>query len=125
MASGGKITTLYGGVPVLVDSQVIGGVGVGGGSGEQDAQIARAGIQAFSDQLVASHPGLNKEASPAVEDAKSKPGERDGSVPKRDDSSTESLRRITPSCGFRQGIGAEGGNEAWGIPGGGILATCR
>ncbi len=51
MASGGKITTLYGGVPVVVDDQVIGGVGVGGGTGEQDAQVARAGIQAFIDQL--------------------------------------------------------------------------
>jgi glc operon protein GlcG len=50
-ASGGKITTLYGGVPVVVDGQVIGGVGVGGGTGEQDAQAARAGIQAFLDQL--------------------------------------------------------------------------
>ena len=39
-ASGGKITTLYGGVPVVVDGQVIGAVGVGGGTGEQDAQIA-------------------------------------------------------------------------------------
>jgi glc operon protein GlcG len=51
MASGGKITTLYGGVPVVVDGQVIGGVGVGGGTGEQDAEVARAGIQAFTDQL--------------------------------------------------------------------------
>ncbi len=50
-ASGGKITTLYGGVPVVVDGQVIGAVGVGGGTGEQDAQVARAGIQAFADQL--------------------------------------------------------------------------
>lgn len=43
-ASGGKITTLYGGVPVIVDSQVIGAVGVGGGRGEQDAEVAKAGI---------------------------------------------------------------------------------
>jgi glc operon protein GlcG len=50
-ASGGKLTTLYGGVPVVVDGQVIGGVGVGGGTGEQDAEIARAGIQAFLDEL--------------------------------------------------------------------------
>ncbi len=46
-ASGGKITTLYGGVPILIDGQVIGGVGVGGGSGEQDAEVAKAGIAQF------------------------------------------------------------------------------
>jgi glc operon protein GlcG len=50
-ASGGKITTLLGGVPVIVDGQVIGAVGVGGGTGEQDAQIARAGVQMFADRL--------------------------------------------------------------------------
>jgi glc operon protein GlcG len=50
-ASGGKITTLLGGVPVQVDGQVIGAVGVGGGTGEQDAQIARAGIQMLTDRL--------------------------------------------------------------------------
>jgi glc operon protein GlcG len=53
-ASGGKITTLYGGVPVVVDGQIIGGVGVGGGTGEQDAQIARAGVQLLLDQLAAT-----------------------------------------------------------------------
>lgn len=46
-ASGGKITTLKGGVPVVVDGQVIGAVGVGGGTGEQDAEVAKAGIQAL------------------------------------------------------------------------------
>jgi uncharacterized protein GlcG (DUF336 family) len=51
MASGGKVTTLYGGVPVVVDGQVIGAVGCGGGSGEQDAEVSRAGIQAFTDRL--------------------------------------------------------------------------
>ncbi|MDB5306047.1 MAG: hypothetical protein JWO38_249 [Gemmataceae bacterium] len=50
-ASGGKVTTLRGGVPVVVDGQVIGGVGVGGASGEQDAEVAKAGIQALLDAL--------------------------------------------------------------------------
>jgi glc operon protein GlcG len=50
-SSGGKITTLLGGAPITVDGQVIGGVGVGGGSGEQDAQVARAGVNAFLDEL--------------------------------------------------------------------------
>ncbi len=49
--SGGKITALFGGVPVVVDGQIIGAVGIAGGTGEQDAQIARAGVQAFADQL--------------------------------------------------------------------------
>lgn len=48
-ASGGKVTTLKGGVPVVIDGQVVGGVGVGGGSGEQDAEVAKAGIQALLD----------------------------------------------------------------------------
>ena len=47
LASGGKITALKGGVPVVLDEQVIGAVGVGGGTGEQDAEVARAGIQAL------------------------------------------------------------------------------
>jgi glc operon protein GlcG len=50
-ASGGKITTLKGGVPIVIDGQVVGAVGVGGGSGEQDAEVAKAGIQALLDQL--------------------------------------------------------------------------
>jgi glc operon protein GlcG len=50
-AGGGKVTTLKGGVPVVVDGQVIGAVGVGGGSGEQDAEVARAGVEALVDRL--------------------------------------------------------------------------
>src|SRR5262245_49599019 len=50
-ASGGKLTTLKGGVPVIIDGQVIGAVGVGGGTGEQDAEVAKAGIQALLDEL--------------------------------------------------------------------------
>lgn len=55
-ASGGKLTTLHGGLPILVEGQVIGGVGVGGGSGEQDAVVARAGIDAFLADLPAAKP---------------------------------------------------------------------
>jgi glc operon protein GlcG len=55
-SSGGKLTTLLGGLPIVVDGQVIGGVGVGGGSGEQDAQVARAGVQAFMNELQKREP---------------------------------------------------------------------
>lgn len=50
-ASGGKVTTLYGGVPVIVGGEVIAGVGVGGGTGEQDATVARAGIAGFMAEV--------------------------------------------------------------------------
>lgn len=50
-ASGGKITSLKGGVPIVVDGQVIGAVGVGGGTGEQDVEVANAGLKALLDEL--------------------------------------------------------------------------
>ena len=46
--SGGKFTTLFGGVPIVVDGQVIGALGVGGARGEQDAEIAKAGAEALA-----------------------------------------------------------------------------
>lgn len=50
-ASGGKLTTLKGGVPIVVGNQVIGAVGVGGGTGEQDTEVAKAGVRALLDRL--------------------------------------------------------------------------
>ncbi|TWT64763.1 heme-binding protein [Allorhodopirellula solitaria] len=47
-ASGGKFTTLQGGVPILCDDQVIGAIGVGGATGEQDAEVAAAGVNALT-----------------------------------------------------------------------------
>jgi glc operon protein GlcG len=60
-ASGGKATPLFGGVPIVVDGQVIGAVGVGGATGEQDAEVARAGVQALLKALDAEpKPGPGK-----------------------------------------------------------------
>lgn len=42
--SGGKFTTLKGGVPIMYEGQVIGAIGVGGATGEQDAEVASAGV---------------------------------------------------------------------------------
>ncbi len=53
-AGGAKVTTLKGGVPIVVDGQLIGAVGVGGGSGEQDQEVAKAGVQAFQTALTAA-----------------------------------------------------------------------
>jgi glc operon protein GlcG len=39
---------LEGGVPIIIDGQVIGAVGVSGVKAEQDGQIAKAGIAVLS-----------------------------------------------------------------------------
>ncbi len=39
------LTSLEGGVPIIVDGQVIGAVGVSGVKAEQDAQVAKAGAK--------------------------------------------------------------------------------
>jgi len=39
------LTSLEGGVPIVVDGQVIGAVGVSGVTPEQDAQVAKAGVR--------------------------------------------------------------------------------
>ncbi|SDH70143.1 glc operon protein GlcG [Pseudomonas benzenivorans] len=41
------LTSLEGGVPVIVEGQVVGAVGVSGVKAEQDAQVAKAGIAAL------------------------------------------------------------------------------
>lgn len=44
LATGGRITNLKGGVPILVEGQVVGGIGIGSGTGEQDREVALAAI---------------------------------------------------------------------------------
>ncbi len=51
LAGGGKGTALKGGSPIVIDGQVAGAVGVGGGTGDQDLQIAKAGIAALVEAL--------------------------------------------------------------------------
>ncbi|MBQ26806.1 MAG: glcg protein [Nitrospiraceae bacterium] len=42
----GRLTNLKGGIPIAVDGVIIGGVGVGGGIGNEDEVVARAGAEA-------------------------------------------------------------------------------
>lgn len=44
VVAGKMIVALPGGLPIREGEQVIGGVGAGGGTGEQDAECARAGL---------------------------------------------------------------------------------
>ncbi len=47
----GELTFLEGGEPILVEGEVVGAVGVSGVRSAEDAQIARAGISVFLEQL--------------------------------------------------------------------------
>lgn len=46
VASQGAITLSKGGIPIQRDGQVLGAIGSAGGSGEQDAQVSLAALQA-------------------------------------------------------------------------------
>ena len=47
----GKFAVFVGGFPVVVNGEVIGGVGLSGGNGEQDTQCGVAAMQALADLL--------------------------------------------------------------------------
>jgi len=46
-ATAGTVTGLPGGLPIVVDGQRLGGVGVGSGSGDQDIAVGRAALAAI------------------------------------------------------------------------------
>jgi len=46
-ALGGRMLVLSGGLPIIVDDVVVGGIGVSSGSPTQDLEVAQAGLEAF------------------------------------------------------------------------------
>jgi len=47
----GRFAAFVGGFPIVVDDEVVGGIGLSGGNGEQDTKAALAGLQALADAL--------------------------------------------------------------------------
>ena len=47
-ATSGQLTNLKGGLPIVVEDMVIGAIGVGSGTGEQDLEVATAGVAALA-----------------------------------------------------------------------------
>ena len=43
-ATGGDVTGLRGGLPIRIDGTLLGGIGVGAGSGAQDGAVPRAAV---------------------------------------------------------------------------------
>ncbi len=46
-ATSGKLTNLKGGLPIVIDGHVVGGIGVGSGTGEQDLEVAKEALKAL------------------------------------------------------------------------------
>jgi glc operon protein GlcG len=51
IATNGDMVNLRGGLPIIVEGQVIGGIGVGSGHGDQDHEVANAALAKFSGAL--------------------------------------------------------------------------
>ncbi|NEU98010.1 GlcG/HbpS family heme-binding protein [Bradyrhizobium uaiense] len=47
----GKFAVFVGGFPIVVDDEVVGGIGLSGGNGEQDTQCGVAALQALQELL--------------------------------------------------------------------------
>jgi uncharacterized protein GlcG (DUF336 family) len=46
-ATSGQLVNLKGGLPIIVDGMTIGGIGVGSQTGEEDLEVAKAGLAAI------------------------------------------------------------------------------
>lgn len=47
LATDGKLTCIRGGLPLFVDGQCVGGIGISGGTEEEDLEVAQAGVAAL------------------------------------------------------------------------------
>lgn len=47
----GRFAAFVGGFPIVIDDEVVGGIGLSGGNGEQDTLAGLAGLQALADAL--------------------------------------------------------------------------
>jgi uncharacterized protein GlcG (DUF336 family) len=47
MATDGRLTNLEGGLPIIIDGECVGAIGVGSGTPEQDVEVARAALRAI------------------------------------------------------------------------------
>ncbi len=48
LATDGKLTAIRGGLPLVVDGQCVGGIGVSAGTEDEDVAVAQAGVEALA-----------------------------------------------------------------------------
>lgn len=48
LATEGKLTPIRGGLPLMVEGQCVGAIGVSGGSEDEDVQVAQAGVDSLA-----------------------------------------------------------------------------
>jgi len=48
LATEGKLTPIRGGLPLIVEAQCVGAIGVSGGTEDEDVQVAQAGVEALA-----------------------------------------------------------------------------
>ena len=58
----GRFAIFVGGFPIVVDGEVVGGIGLSGGNGEQDTQCALAALEALRGALAEEHRRVAVEA---------------------------------------------------------------
>lgn len=51
VACASNFTNLQGGIPIVIDGTLIGGIGVGSGTPDQDLAVAQAGLSALVDAI--------------------------------------------------------------------------
>jgi glc operon protein GlcG len=54
LATDGQVTGLRGGLPIRIDGDLVGGIGVGSGTGDQDHEVAIAALLAVGAEIPAS-----------------------------------------------------------------------
>jgi uncharacterized protein GlcG (DUF336 family) len=52
LAAQNQATSLKGGLPIIIDGAFVGAIGVGSGTGDQDAEVARAALAALGAEPV-------------------------------------------------------------------------
>jgi len=51
LATDGRLTPIRGGLPLMVEGQCVGAIGVSGGSEDEDVQVAQAGVDALAGMV--------------------------------------------------------------------------